>query len=744
MSTDKNTEAKTPESNTPDDMNIGEVKNLKMPSGKQAKAIKVALDSKAEDILQDLDIKKFPNAMIAVAGGAINLDTSPTLTSRLQQLCSRGIAESAAQIGADIIDGGTNTGIMKMIGQGIADRGYRSRLIGIAPDKMVRFPEKQDKEDEESSELVELDKNHSHFVLVDAAKWGDESNIMCSLATAMSNNTPVITLLINGGNLACNEVLESVRRGWPIIVVSGSGRLADILTELKQNPPDFIEDARIAEIVASGNLHLFSIEGNMDKKIAELQRLIRRQLRGDSSLRQAWERFAIYDANANRQQKIFHRIQMAILVLGVLGTALAVVQASLARQLALIESYRLELYYSDSLADFNEKPLAIKKLTEQQDHYKQMLSAKKSDISSSLAPEKDEKIIDVEKHTDTDGDIDIKFGPKKITGLWQKIVNYIKNEFIHWQYFWEFLTELLRNIIILVPIIATALLALANRFNSGTKWLLLRASAEAVKQEIFRYRAYAEIYNPLQTLKKTREMKLAEKLKNISMQLMQTEVNLSALRAHKGGLPPEWSTAPDDDGFKRLTPEEYLSYRIEDQYQYYVSKTNKLEKRLHNTQWLIYTFGGIGTLLAAMGLELWIALTGALVAALGAYLEYHQIENALLKYNKAASELANVRTWWTALPAHEQEKQDNIDILVGQTERTLYSEFSGWMQEMQDTLTTLKEEQEAKLEELKDQDPTKYQDSLLNKEDKSDKKGNKDNAAETKENTNTPAIEGLK
>ena len=122
---------------------------------------------------------------------------------------------------------------------------------------------------------------------------------------------------------------------------------------------------------------------------------------------------------------------------------------------------------------------------------------------------------------------------------------------------------------------------------------------------------------------------------------------------------------------------------------------------------MIYIFGGIGTLLAAMGLELWIALTSALVAGLGSYLEYQQIENTLLKYNKASSELADVRSWWTALSAAEQERQENIDTLIGMTERTLHSEFSGWAQEMQDTLSALREEQEKRLQNAQEQDNEK-------------------------------------
>ena len=109
--------------------------------------------------------------------------------------------------------------------------------------------------------------------------------------------------------------------------------------------------------------------------------------------------------------------------------------------------------------------------------------------------------------------------------------------------------------------------------------------------------------------------------------------------------------------------------------------------------WLIYIFGGVGTFLAAVRLELWIALTTALAAAFTTFLEYRQVENTLIKYNQAETNLANVQTWWMALPAEEQTDPKNIDKLVGYTEKILQDEHTGWAQEMQDALAELRAEQ---------------------------------------------------
>jgi SMODS and SLOG-associating 2TM effector domain 1/Protein of unknown function (DUF4231) len=317
-------------------------------------------------------------------------------------------------------------------------------------------------------------------------------------------------------------------------------------------------------------------------------------MRGDTTLKLAWERFALYDMNASRHQASFRILQGWILVLGVLGTALALTHTTL-------------------------------------------------------------------KQTVPDGHV----------GL-----------------------NLLHVAIVIVPITMAILVAAANRFNAGNKWVVLRASAEAVKQEIFRYRTRAASYIDPHMAQLSREATLASKIESISRPLMQTDVNLSALRLDADAIPPQMSGTTDtDDGFGFLTPERYISLRLIDQCKYYRCKTIKLERQLRLLQWLMYIFGGVGTLLAAIGLDLWIALTTALVTACTTYLGYQQIDNTLMKYNQAATDLANVQGWWMTLSLDERANQQNVDELVEHTEKILASELTGWVQEMHDALAELRTQQ---------------------------------------------------
>src|SRR5205823_5672941 len=135
---------------------------------------------------------------------------------------------------------------------------------------------------------------------------------------AAAFNVPVLAILVNGGAIAKDELLQSVRRNWPVIVIEGSGRLADEVAGLKKEPSQ-IEDPALAEIIEEGDLRIFPITGALE----DFERMLFSQSPNKILLRAAWQRFATYDANAGRLQKAFKNIQFWILVLGLIAVFLA-------------------------------------------------------------------------------------------------------------------------------------------------------------------------------------------------------------------------------------------------------------------------------------------------------------------------------------------------------------------------------------------------------------------------------------
>lgn len=251
--------------------------------------------------------------------------------------------------------------------------------------------------------------------------------------------------------------------------------------------------------------------------------------------------------------------------------------------------------------------------------------------------------------------------------------------------------------IIILPITISILVAARNQFKFGNKWVLLRGGAEAIKREIYSYRTNSSNYGEKQRGSLSRDQVLGTRIEAITRQLLQSEVNLSAIQPYiecdKKTIPPEmYGASKDDEGYIDLTPEDYIKFRIGDQINYYKGKIVDLDLRLRIFQWLIYITGGIGTFLAAVGYELWVALTVALVALFTTFLEYRQIQNTLIQYNQARTNLENLQNWWIALPSDDKEKQENLDKLVDTAETILNSELTGWVQQMQGAMTKIYEQ----------------------------------------------------
>ena len=175
---------------------------------------------------------------------------------------------------------------------------------------------------------------------------------------------------------------------------------------------------------------------------------------------------------------------------------------------------------------------------------------------------------------------------------------------------------------------------------------------------------------------------------------MQTDVNHGGLTPYDGPPPPKEVAQQNDDGFSFLTAERYIELRLEDQLNYYSNKTPKLEKQVKQMQVAILVAGGVGTLLAAVHAELWVALTTALATALTTSLASRQLDETLVRYNQSAADLANVRDWWTKLSPAAKRNAKNIDQLVEFTEKVLEVELVGCVQRMENALAQLKAEEE--------------------------------------------------
>ena len=252
--------------------------------------------------------------------------------------------------------------------------------------------------------------------------------------------------------------------------------------------------------------------------------------------------------------------------------------------------------------------------------------------------------------------------------------------------------DILQIFVILIPISVSILLAGAVKFDRGINWILLRVSAEIIKQEIYQYRTQVGDYND----KNIRDIKFAQEIQNINERLMKTQVNQSGLAWNKindkSSLLKTIHEAigdKDKDPFSSLTAEQYLEYRLLDQLTWYRKKTLDLEKKWQLWQWLIYILGGVGTFLAAIKRDVWIAVTNSVAASALSFLEFRQFDSTLIGYNQTAMNLQNILYWWNALTPEARNDPKNVKKLVESSERVIRSETTGWVQEMKDAMANL-------------------------------------------------------
>jgi hypothetical protein len=235
-------------------------------NGNHAVVVTVGRDTDAQTILKSLEISQ-PHALIMVFGGAKGLDDSQK--TRLAELFRNGIAPAAADAGALVIDGGTQSGVMAMMGEALARNGSESQLLGIAPAGKVTYPGGPN--DVNIGDGAPLEPNHSHFVLVESDEWGGETGTMFKLAGAL--NVAVATMLINGGQIAGNEALQSVRNGWQLLVIEGSGRFADEVSAAVRDGQS-AKSTKVSEIARSGRVASFHVDDPAEKLRRELSRML--------------------------------------------------------------------------------------------------------------------------------------------------------------------------------------------------------------------------------------------------------------------------------------------------------------------------------------------------------------------------------------------------------------------------------------------------------------------------------------
>ena len=166
--------------------------------------------------------------VVVLVGGASGMSTADAATA--SALFDAALVPALRTTGAGLVDGGTNAGVMALAGSARSRAGLGGIHIGVIAAGTLA----QVGGNDPSSDPVEMEPHHSHVLVVPGADWGDESPWLSRVATVLSDGQPSVTLLVNGGEIAYQDIELSLSAGRPAIVISGTGRTAD---DIAGTPP---------------------------------------------------------------------------------------------------------------------------------------------------------------------------------------------------------------------------------------------------------------------------------------------------------------------------------------------------------------------------------------------------------------------------------------------------------------------------------------------------------------------------
>lgn len=223
---------------------MGEAFELTFSNGLTARVVKVSRSAELAGALRELSLRSTTSTLVLIGGAGELRDDD---LDRLRPLFIDVMAPLAESLGASVVDGGTDAGVMRLMGQAHDEMKATFPLIGVAATGTVTLPGVP----RPSPDAASLESHHTHFVLVPGSEWGDESPWLAHVASVLANGAPSVTVLVDGGETAWEDVSQSIEFSRMIVAIAGSGRTADKLVGTLRGETT---DERARKLVTSGLL----------------------------------------------------------------------------------------------------------------------------------------------------------------------------------------------------------------------------------------------------------------------------------------------------------------------------------------------------------------------------------------------------------------------------------------------------------------------------------------------------------
>ncbi|CAF4147515.1 unnamed protein product [Rotaria socialis] len=208
-------------------------------------------------ILADCGNKK-PSLIISVYGGAKYF----MLTEKLEKEFMRGIVDVATIADAWILTAGLNNGVSKLVGEGISQyrllKQYPKEVVCIgltlwgSVSENTRIELKKANQTNSFNKEYErqlpenakdnretVDRHHTHCVLFDSGKLneylgdGQRSSFVKHICDDKNGDACyAVTIIVEGGSNTPQIIQFDIDNDRPVVVIRGSGRMADVLSNL--------------------------------------------------------------------------------------------------------------------------------------------------------------------------------------------------------------------------------------------------------------------------------------------------------------------------------------------------------------------------------------------------------------------------------------------------------------------------------------------------------------------------------
>jgi hypothetical protein len=178
----------------------------------------------------------------------------------------RAVVARAGRDGAVVVTGAADTGVIHLLGVATEScEGPLPFLVGVAPSSRIATGDEQPADNE-----MALERHHDVVVVVPGSHWGEELPALHRVAdTARSAKRPPVGLLVGGGEAARTGVVAHLGADWPLVVLAGSGRLADEIASGELGPED-----DLAVLVRGGQVTVVHLDEGPERVVVVLRRLL--------------------------------------------------------------------------------------------------------------------------------------------------------------------------------------------------------------------------------------------------------------------------------------------------------------------------------------------------------------------------------------------------------------------------------------------------------------------------------------